>query len=87
MSDPNIEATIKRLIVDRLQFQGLEATEIENDTPLFDGGLGLDSVDALELVLALEKEFDIKVENEQIDDQTLRNVAAIRAFVESARSG
>ncbi len=80
-----MEATIKRLIVERLQFQGLDETEITDETPLFDGGLGLDSVDALELVLAIEKEFGIKVENEQIDDQTLRSVAAIKEFVVAAQ--
>ncbi|MCA8960878.1 MAG: acyl carrier protein [Planctomycetes bacterium] len=87
VTESTIEETIKRLIVERLQFQGLEATEIHDDTPLFDGGLGLDSVDALELVLALEKEFGIKVDNEQIDDTTLRDVTAIKQFVLDAQRG
>ncbi|MEM7168022.1 MAG: phosphopantetheine-binding protein [Planctomycetota bacterium] len=77
-----LESRIKELIVERLQLDGLTPNEIETDTPLFEGGLGLDSVDALELVLGLEQEFNIKVESDQIEKNTLMNVASIAAFVE-----
>ena len=77
-----LESQIKKLIVERLQLEGLTPEEIETDTPLFEGGLGLDSVDALELVLGLEQEFDIKVQSDQIEKETLANVGAIADFVE-----
>ena len=77
-----LESRIKKLIVERLQLDGLTPEEIESETPLFEGGLGLDSVDALELVLGLEQEFDIKVQSDQIEKETLQHVSAIADFVE-----
>lgn len=83
MSDrAKLEARIKKLIIDRLQLDGLTPEEIEADTPLFEGGLGFDSVDALELVLGLEQEFEIKIQSDQIEKDTLQDVRAIADFVE-----
>ena len=62
MSDTNdLHAQIKNLMVENLMLQ-ITAAEISDDTPLFgEGGLGLDSVDALQLVVALDKTFGLKI--------------------------
>ena len=62
----NTIARIKQLIVRALNLQDLRPDEIETDAPLFGEGLGLDSVDALELVVAIEKEFGIDVKDRNI---------------------
>ena len=78
-----LQDRIKHIIVDRLQLDGVQPETIDADTPLFDGGLGLDSVDALELVLGLEQEFDFKIESEEMGKETLATVRAIADFVTS----
>lgn len=86
MNQDAIRATIKRLIVTSLNLEGLSADRIGDDQPLFGDGLGLDSVDALELVVALEKEFGISVESHEIDRSVFGSVADLAAFVEKCRS-
>ncbi len=78
-----LQDRIKHIIVDRLQPDGVQPETIDADTPLFDGGLGLDSVDALELVLGLEQEFGFKIESEEMGKETLATVRAIADFVTS----
>ena len=63
---PAIPNRIKRLIVDSLHLEGIRPEMIEDEAPLFGEGLGLDSVDALELVVALEKEFGIKIKSQEL---------------------
>ena len=79
----NTRARIKRVIVDSLMLEGLAPEEIEDDQPLFGEGLGLDSVDALELVLGLETEFGIKVESDAMDREAFASVNALAEFVEA----
>ena len=71
MPDPTIAPRVKDLIVRRLKLE-IDPTTIQDDAPLFGEGLGLDSIDALELVLGLEQEFGIKVEDEEVGRQGLR---------------
>jgi acyl carrier protein len=56
--------------------------DIKDDEPLFAGGLGLDSIDALEIVVMLESEFGIKVKNESAARENFQSVAALAQFVE-----
>jgi acyl carrier protein len=81
-----IRSTIRRLIVESLNLEGLAPERIADDLPLFGEGLGLDSVDALELVVALEKEFDITVESHDIDRKVFASVSALATFVEKCRA-
>lgn len=87
MSESNgTRATIKRLIVKSLNLDGVTPESITDDQPLFNSGLGLDSVDALELVVALEKEFRVRIESEEIDREVFASVAHLAAFVDSLRT-
>ena len=71
--DETLRPRIKEVIVQSLRLP-FPATEIADDVPLFGEGLGLDSIDALELVLAIERTFGVAIG----DEQTAKRVAAIR---------
>jgi len=73
---------IKRLIVTSLNLDGMKPEMIEDDAPLFGEGLGLDSVDALELVVALEKEFGIKIKSQEIGREVFSSVTSLSQFIE-----
>jgi acyl carrier protein len=73
---------MKKLIVDSLHLEGLEPASIGDDAPLFGEGLGLDSVDALELVVAMEKEFGLKIEGHKMDKAVFTSVSSLTRFVQ-----
>ncbi len=75
-----IRSRVKRLIVERLHLDGLVPEEIDEQAPLFQT-LGLDSVDALELVLGLEQCFGVRIANRGIDRRAFASVAALSDFV------
>lgn len=76
---------VKELIVRRLKLE-IDPTTIESGAPLFGEGLGLDSIDALELVLGLEQEFGIKVEDEEVGVKAFASVDALVAFIEQKKT-
>ncbi len=81
LPDSELRARIKRLIVERLKLE-MEPSEIGDADPLFGGeGLGLDSIDALELVLGLEQEFGVKIEDEEVGAEALSSVDTLADFV------
>jgi acyl carrier protein len=74
---PGMKEQIKGLIVENLMLQ-MTPAEIADDLPLFGpGGLGLDSVDALQLVLALDKQYGLKITDPAAAREILRNVNTI----------
>ena len=73
---------IKRLIVESLNLDGIRPEMIEDDAPLFGEGLGLDSVDALELVVALEKEFGIRIKSQEVGREVFSSVSSLAKFIE-----
>lgn len=80
-----LHAQIKNLIVDRLKLE-IPSSEIGDEQPLFgDEGLGLDSIDALELVLGVEQELGVKIDDEEVGSQALESVAALAQFVAARR--
>jgi acyl carrier protein len=72
---------IKELLIDRLKFEDMTPDDIADDEPLFAGGLGLDSIDALEIVVMLESEFGIKVKNETSARDHFRSVSTLAEYV------
>lgn len=73
---------LKRLIIDGLQLEGYTPEMIGDDQPLFGAeGLGLDSVDALELVVSIEKELGIKIRSEEIDPAVFGTVRSIQDYI------
>jgi len=79
---PEIRSRIKHLLVDALHLEGLVPLEIADDAPLFGEGLGLDSVDALELVVALEKEFGVRIQSHEVGKEAFASVRTLAAFID-----
>lgn len=74
---------IKHLIIKALDLEDISADDIDNDAPLFEtSGLGLDSIDALELGVALRKKYQLKLEANNADNrQHFRSVNSLASFV------
>jgi len=84
MSDLRLE--IKRLIVEALALEDIAPEDIADDAPLFNEGLGLDSIDALELGVALRKKYLIRFEAEDTAvREAFRCVASLAVLVEARR--
>jgi acyl carrier protein len=81
MSDPNLRQSIKEMLVKNLMLQ-TTADQIGDDLPLFGpDGLGLDSIDALELVVSMEKTFGVGVPNSEVAGKALRSVNTIHDYI------
>jgi acyl carrier protein len=82
VAQPNLNLEIKQLIIDSLGLEDISAQDIDDQQALFGEGLGLDSVDALELGLAVQKRFGIKIDADAKDTRNhFNNVASLAAFV------
>lgn len=78
-----LEAELKTLIIETLMLEDVEADEIESDTPLFGDGLGLDSIDALELGMAIGKKYQVKMSQDpEANREYFMNVSALAAYIE-----
>lgn len=78
---------IKGIIVKELDLRGKTEADIADDLQLFGGGLGLDSLDALQLATAIEERFDIRMPDDQESKGIFRSVETLAAYVESAVNG
>ena len=81
----SLESQVKAAIVRCLKMP-IAPEEIGDDMPLFGQGLGLDSIDALELVLELQRSFRVVVSDEQIGQRVLGSVRTIVQFIEEQRA-
>ncbi len=80
--ETSIEDQLKKLIVETLALEDIEPHTIETDAPLFGEGLGLDSIDALELALAINSEFGVRTEeNDERNREYYTSVASLAAFI------
>jgi acyl carrier protein len=83
----SLEQEIKLLIIESLNLEDVGADDIDPEAPLFVEGLGLDSIDALELGLALQKRYGVTLSAES--EETRRHFASVRAltrFVADSRT-
>jgi acyl carrier protein len=70
-----LEIELKKLIIDALNLEDMNVDDIETDEPLFGEGLGLDSIDALELGLAIKKQYNVAIDAD--DTETRQHFASI----------
>ncbi len=82
VDEKTLRSEIKSLIVGTLNLEGVDPASIKDDGPLFGAGLGLDSVDALELMVALEKKYGIKLQAHETDRAAFASVNALAGMVE-----
>lgn len=78
---------LKSMIVRKLNLKGVSAETLGDDEPLFGQGLGLDSVDALELVLAIESEYGIQIQDAEVGKEAFASARSLHAFVAARRAG
>jgi len=79
-----MENELKQLIIDSLDLEDLSIDEIDNEEALFNEGLGLDSIDALELGLAIRKKYNVRIDAEKDDViKIFASVSALASFIES----
>lgn len=76
---------VKQMIIDSLRIDGMLPGEIETDAPLFGEGLGLDSIDALQLVVAMEKEFGVVVPDAATGSQVFASVRSMAGYISEHR--
>ena len=88
MSHPaELEAEIKQLIIDALMLEDIAAGDIDSEAPLFIEGLGLDSIDALELAMALEERYGVKIGDDPEENRKIfASVRSLASFVSESRS-
>ncbi len=81
-----LELDIKKIIIDALMLEDTSIEDIETDAPLFDAGLGLDSIDALEIAIALENSYGVTIEDDPEKNQAIfASVASLAQFVSENR--
>ena len=72
---------LKKQIIEQLNLEDLEPDDIDPDEPLFGDGLGLDSIDALELIVLLERQYGIKIENPKEGQKIFYSVRTMAEFI------
>ena len=73
---------LKGEIIEQLNLEDLKKEDIDNDAPLFGEGLGLDSIDALELIVLLEKNYGIKIANPADGKKIFQSIRTMAQFIQ-----
>lgn len=81
----NLILQLKNQIIEVLNLEDMTAADINAEAPLFGEGLGLDSIDALELIVLLEREYGIKLSNPAEGKQIFKSIASIADYVSKNR--
>ena len=87
MSEEKLIEQLKTQIVESLTLEDISPSDFDADTPLFVEGLRLDSIDAIELILLLEKQYGIKIENPQQRREILRSVRTMAELIMKKEKG
>jgi len=77
---------IKEQVIEVLNLEDVKPSDIDTDAPLFGDGLGLDSIDALELIVLLEKQYGIKIEDPKDGKKIFFSIRTIAEFIESHKN-
>lgn len=82
----DLQLELKNKIIDILNLEDLTPADIENDAPLFGDGLGLDSIDALELIVLLDKEYGIKFADQSVAKNVFVSIDVMADYVAQNRT-
>ena len=84
----SLHGELKKLLVETLALEDTTPEEIETDAPLFGDGLGLDSIDALEIAMVLEERYGVTLDDDPAaNQQTFESIRSLAAFVIESRAG
>jgi acyl carrier protein len=86
MDSAQLRSELKRLIVGELNLKGRDPETIEDDAPLFGGGLGLDSLDALQLVISIEEKMGVRIPEGDDARAIFASVRTLADHIAKARS-
>lgn len=86
MNMENLKLELKEKIIDALNLVDMTPADIEDDAPIFMEGLGLDSIDALELMLLMEKNYGIRLANPAEGKQVFKSINAMAEYVNANRT-
>ena len=79
-----LESRISQLIIDTLNLEDIEVHEIDPTEPLFGDGLGLDSIDALELALAISQNYGVQIKADDAENKNIfASLSALSNFIEA----
>lgn len=81
----DLKTTLKQQIIDSLNLQGMKPEQIDDNAPLFGEGLGLDSIDSLELMVLLERNYGIKIEDAREGRKILTSVTTMAEYIQQNR--
>lgn len=81
MEIDKLKYTLKEQIIKELNIEDLSPEDIQDDAPLFVEGLGLDSIDALELVVIMEKYHDVKIPDETVGKEVLYSITTMAEYI------
>lgn len=81
----DLKVTLKQQIIESLNLQGMKPEDIDDNAPLFGDGLGLDSIDSLELMVLLERNYGIKIEDAREGRNILASVETMAAYIQANR--
>jgi acyl carrier protein len=76
---------LKKKIVEELQLEGVNPEELGDDTPFFDGGLGLDSVDLLVLVAMVDRDYGVEIFSRELGEKVLITLSTLAAYISKTR--
>lgn len=82
----DLKLTLKQQIIESLNLQGMTPGDIEDNAPLFGEGLGLDSIDSLELMVLLERNYGIKIEDAREGRKVLGSVQSMADYIQQHRT-
>lgn len=82
----DLREELKHKIIEVLNLEDVSAEEIANDAPLFGGGLGLDSIDALELIVLLDKQYGIKLADPKKGKEIFESIDTMASYIEQHRT-
>ena len=74
---------LKKQIIEVLNLEDVQPEDIDNDAPLFGEGLGLDSIDALELIVMMEKNYGIKIKDPSAGKEIFKSINSMAEFVQA----
>jgi len=82
----DLRREIKEMIITSLNLEGVTPEQIVDDAPLFGEGLGLDSIDALELAVAIERKYHVTIPDEAVGKKVFSSASALATYVAENRA-
>lgn len=77
-----LKEKLKAKLIDQLNLEDMTPVDIKDDEPLFGDGLGLDSIDALEIIVILDNQYGIKIENPEAAREVFYSINTLSEFIE-----